>query len=111
MIIQWFGAVWAGTSLVGLLGVALVVVIALRRVRRADGPAGTLLVLAAAFEGLALAGELVVAITASLLMRSWEPGVDAGLVLRDAWSLLRPLLHGLAMVCVALAAKRMTQRV
>lgn len=61
MVIQWFGVVWAGTSL-------------------------------------------------SLLMRSWEPGVDAGFVLRDAWSLLRPLLHGLALVCVALAAKRMTPR-
>jgi hypothetical protein len=69
---HWFGIVWFGATLIGVLASAVVVGVAIGPVRRVSARASTLAVVAAT-----LAGEL-------------------GLRLLDAWTIARPVLEGVA---------------
>ncbi len=105
--IQWFGVLVILGSLVGLAVAGIVIVFGLVVVRRTDALAGSLLAAAAALEALALIGYVAVMAIGSF----WAAGIVELVVFsQDAFAVVRPLLHAVALALVGVACLRLTRR-
>jgi len=102
--IAWFGLAWVVATLLGFVGPACLVAVALGPARRRSSVAMQLLVVAALMILFAMGGEVAFRGSLGALHHSVTVG-GRGLDLRvtDVWTVVRPILEGVALALVAAA--------
>ena len=109
--IQWFGVLsLLTTSLAGAaaVGMALAAII---RLRFHDGTATGLLIAAAVLELAAICCGFFTTVAAALVGSRFADPAMVVATISSAWHVLRPLLHGAALVCIGIAVVRVAARI